>query len=764
MEFTRSDKYMSLYFLSFLYNHLPAAASNAKKMEEIFFADPSGALVKARLFIEEIIHSVWDLENLEDPRYTSIYEKLKYLYEKGYIENEIYQSFNVIRKAGNKASHEADFLDMPTAYAVHKEMYHIAVWYFEVYTTDDSSVPLYEVPQIPKQENVDIEELVKEQVRNMMSTYLIKNDEVSQEVAATTTQDTAGEYEIKSHNLEKLNGSYLYRELSRLQISSAEAVENAQSFSGFKKYLHIKRPIQEKIEEVLTQRAQQTTSNLIFLSGSVGDGKSHLLAYLNEEKKDIMSQYRIFNDATESFSPSKTALETLEEILQGFSDQKIDESNEKVIIAINLGVLHNFIYREHEHYTYERLKQFVEGSGLFSSQILTHHQQGVFDIISFADYQMYELTPTGVASEYLSVIIKKICDPVESNPFYKAYQSDIESGLETIVHQNYRFLCNESVQKRVVQTIIQAIVQYKIQVSSRHYLNFIADILIPTDELIVEGNEYKRLEHSLPNLLFKRQGRSALLDVIQKISPIHYRSNAIDELLVKLNTLTDWQALIIEKIKDETAKKWFEPFNEPEETKQSFDLFVESFVATLYLADDYFAANITNKYFEQYIAYLYAFNKVDVRMIKEFYKNLKTAIFNWQGAPKSDYVYLERLEYEIAIAQKLKLSPETSHLKEMSDVTLYSFKPAITVGYKRTDGQKTYLEIDYTLFVLLDKVVNGYRPSQKDIENATTWIEFLERLMVYGDQKEELLFDFIAENKKYALKKEFGGFVFEKVE
>lgn len=80
--------------------------------------------------------------------------------------------------------------------------------------------------------------------------------------------------------------SHLVHEISRLRISSAEAVENAASFSSLKKYLHVERSIQLKVEDILKKRLNEKRSNLILLCGSVGDGKSHLLAYLNEEKKN----------------------------------------------------------------------------------------------------------------------------------------------------------------------------------------------------------------------------------------------------------------------------------------------------------------------------------------------------------------------------------------------------------------------------------------------------------------------------------------------
>ena len=754
---------METTFLSFLNKPLPYAALCARKMEEIFFTDPSGAIAKARLYIEEIINSVWALESLNTYDYNKLYDRLNYLYDQEYLNTNIYQSFDIIRRAGNRASHDAAFNDMTLAYSVHKEMYHIAVWYIEIYTHEEVVFPPYEQP-VPNTSSPITNDMLEERMKLMIAS-MIKETKSTENIGPSTI-----EHEQKpTFSLERLseNGSYLEREVSRLRISSAEAVENAQSFSDFKQYLHVERPIQEKIEVVLTKRASEDTSNLILLCGSVGDGKSHLLAYLNQQRKDLMEQYIVFNDATESFSPSKTALETLEEVLKNFSDEHFGETNEKVIIAINMGVLHNFIYRKHEHFTYEKLRKFVEDSQLFSPRIMTDYEEDVFNIVSFADYQMYEISPSGVESSYFMGLIEKVCAPVKDNPFYAAYVKDIEEGNQSIIHENYLFLSNEFVQKQIVDIVIQAMVRYKISVSSRHFLNFIADLLIPNDfEAGTIQNEYNRLSQTLPNILFNSKDRSLLLDTISQLNPIHSRKNTIDELLVTLNTLTNWKVLINNKVLDETAKGWLMPFAyESDLIKGAFEVFVDSLIAILYLTDEAFAKEIEDSVYRKYIEYMYSFNKMQRPKVKEFYKEFRSAIFSWKGSPLTDYIVINRLENELATAQKLKLNPKIDHLQEMKEVKLQSFKPLITVKYADEQNGEEMLEIDFALFDLLNKVLNGYRPNKKDEEEATTFIEFLEKIMTFGDKKEEMVINFIEENKKYRLKlDEFQSFVFEKVE
>ena len=131
--------------------------------------------------------------------------------------------------------------------------------------------------------------------------------------------------------------------LAKLKSSSLEAVESSKSLSDFKKYMHIEREVQRQFEKHLMNIQDNESSELLLLCGSVGDGKSHILSYYNEKYPEVMSKFTIHNDATASFYKNKPAIESLREVLENFSDQKIEESNEKLILAINLGTLNNFI-------------------------------------------------------------------------------------------------------------------------------------------------------------------------------------------------------------------------------------------------------------------------------------------------------------------------------------------------------------------------------------------------------------------------------------
>ncbi|WP_419883511.1 DNA phosphorothioation-dependent restriction protein DptF [Peribacillus sp. B-H-3] len=757
-----------VYFLSFLENVHPIAAQNAKKLEQLLFEDPSSSIVKARLFAEEILKGV--LQNEKDAPYLpTLFDKLSYLTREGVFNKEIQQSFDIIRLSGNKAAHDGKFNDITIAFKLHREVYKIGVWFYEVYSSEQVQIPIYEIPK-PRQ-NDNIEEIVQKKILELLGTGLFEQEKITKEPASVNEgTDKSQEHGSDAPNIIrkdlKPGGSYLLRELSRLKDSSQEAIENASQFSIFKNYMHVDRKIQKDLGGILEKNANRSRGNLILLCGSVGDGKSHLLAYLKEKKAHLIDKYTIFNDATESFSPNKNAMETLEEILRNFSDEKIDTCTDKVILAINMGVLHNFTTKEHKRHSYTILQKFVADSDLFSQNITTYFGSETFDLLSFADYHSYELTEEGTESSFYSALLEKVFNPADNNPFFLALKEDEKNSVETMIHQNYRFLQNKFVQEQIVQLIIQTIVKKKLVISARSFLNFIADILIPDEVKSLElATEFEKLEFSLPNLLFNRRERSTILLAISQLDPIHRRAEEIDQLVIDLNTLTDWKSLLEEYIKDKTPVSWLSPFVAKSNlTGYSFNLFFESFVRITFLCNQEFALQIAEQSYEKYIKNLYSFNIGDKRKIREFYDEIKAVIYKWKGTPKKDFIYMNKSSEKFRLAQKLNLRPSIDHLKPSSKEKLDTFKSSILLAYRDWESENIIdLDIDYPLYELLTKVQDGYCPNKKDEEDAIKFVEFIEKLMALGDKKKEMLVYFPQDHKFYMIKRDdFGSFVFER--
>lgn len=749
--------------VSFIEQWNTEAAAIVNKLEELVYQDPASSVIKARVFIEEIVQEICQLENVPPQRNWSLNDKLVFLSNNGYLNREIQNLFHSVRITGNKAAHTANFDDLAEAIKLHRAVYSISKWFYESYITVQITIPSYEYPKPSADSLEDIQNLkddlkkIMEMIRFEKANTITSTDEP---IKLVEGEDTL------SHSDLPLGESYLLRELRKLKDSSREAIENANTFSKYKKYLHVERRVQKDLENRLSQKLE-SRANLILLCGSVGDGKSHLLAYLKENKPELLEGYQIFNDATESFSPSKDAMETLQEILIDFSDERIDQTNKKVVLAINMGILHNFITIIREDCTYARLEKFIEESGLFSSTKVTAcYSNNQFDLISFSDYHPYELTHKGVESQFFSTIFERIFSSEETNPFNRAYQLDLSRNYRTMMHENYRFLQNPFIQKQLVQLVTEAIIKYKLVISARAFLNFISDLVIPDYQTPFDFMDiFERMEQAVPSLLFKRRERSFILKAIYELDPIHMRTSNTDNLIIKLNTSSDWSKISDEYILDEVAKEWMELFRDSDGgvfTHSSFALSSEFIIRLAFLTNEDFASQTKSECFHKYLKTLYAINTGERNGLRTLYEEVKEVIHKWKDSPTKDYVYISKPTDAIRIAQKLNLSPDLSHIDNIRKEKLETFKATLMVAYRFGD-QIIRLEIDYTLYELLQKVLDGYCPNKKNEEDAIKFVEFIEKLMQFGDKNKELLIHFPQDSKLYKLyKDDFSAFVFEK--
>jgi len=89
--------------------------------------------------------------------------------------------------------------------------------------------------------------------------------------------------------------------LKNLKESSKEAIETLDKFSDFKQYLHIERPIEKELHNLINNVNSIKSKQLILVCGSVGDGKSHLISYLKNKYQSLFNNFELHNDATESF-------------------------------------------------------------------------------------------------------------------------------------------------------------------------------------------------------------------------------------------------------------------------------------------------------------------------------------------------------------------------------------------------------------------------------------------------------------------------------
>lgn len=358
----------------------------------------------------------------------------------------------------------------------------------------------------------------------------------------------------------------LVDELNRLRKSSRDSIDGIGDFGDFKKYMHILRNVEEELIEILHKIEVSGRKSLVLLCGSAGDGKSHLLSYLKNDLK-LLDNYVVYNDATESSAPSKTAIETLSEALQGFSDKNLDQPGKNFILAINLGVLSNFVESTYGE-AFKQLREYVINSNILTNQLdeKGYEKNSAFQHVSFSDYHMYNLTMHGINPEYVERILEKIFHMGLENPFYDAYNKCKECPLskKCPVKHNYEFFTNEKNRKYVANTLVEVIIKDKEILTTREILNYIYDIVVAQNfnhKKIAQSltNEVSFLKEYIsditPSLMYEYTDKSVLLNQLQKYDPLLVRSEQADEDAISYYVSSDVSEEVISAIGKETYSK-----------------------------------------------------------------------------------------------------------------------------------------------------------------------------------------------------------------
>lgn len=563
------------------------------------------------------------------------------------------------------------------------------------------------------------------------------------------------------------NNRCFIEQLAVLKESSKEAVESTSGFSDFKKYMHVERTVQKELEALIDHSVHCNNSQLILVCGSVGDGKSHILSYFKENKPEIMEQFELHNDATASYYKNKSSMDTLNEVLAGFSDENIETSEDKVILAINLGTLNNFIESEYQ-YRFTKLKAYVEKHKILEDKIL-HISDGPneqFHYINFSDYHLYTLEDGRAKSDYIKQILEKITMQDNSNCFYSEYSglcNNCENSSICPIKANYEMLSNSVITRQLIQKLIEAVVKSKILISTRALFNFIYEILVDKSQIdtgsvsprqcITNMNVKEYTNALLPNLLYEHPSLSEIFNAITRLDPLNARDERLDEFVIdylnsnKVMEIYNSYLPMMSKYLTVVENIDFTEAAYSDTKKALLKLFIRSY--NLCECDQLF--KIEDDYYQKYIYYLYYWNKGNKKELKELYTIVKEGALSWNGECNENEIaiYLGKVQNQFLIKQRVDIKRSVSNLEELEDMELFKFMSNIELKFKNDQFNKNLdVEIDINLFKLLIDVCQGYRPNKKDKNLYIKFNDFINQIESVGSQRETLIFK--EKNRKLA--------------
>ncbi|MDR1771575.1 MAG: DNA phosphorothioation-dependent restriction protein DptF [Hungatella sp.] len=569
---------------------------------------------------------------------------------------------------------------------------------------------------------------------------------------------------------EKMGKCEFVDELNKLRKSSSESIDNIEKFDDFKAYMHISRPVEVDLKVILKKINESGKKTLVLLCGSAGDGKSHLLSYLkNLDEERLLDGYCVYNDATESSAPFKTAIETLNDVLNGFSDANINLPGQNIIMAINLGVLSNFIESEYGK-QYAMLREYAMKSNILTSQINENIYDATssFQHVSFSDYHMYYLTENGVDPQFISDILSKIFTNNEKNPFYECYQSKCDQcpmALNCPVRHNYAFMSEEAARNFVAEILVKTTIKDKEILTTREILNYIYDIIVAHDfsykrlaDASVNTEDYLKeyIGGITPSLMFDYGDLSNLMNFLREYDPLLVRTEIADTMAIFYYVSSDISESIKEAIGGSAyssvlcTKESLNKLNYNRALKaQMFNILVR--ISKIMNAEN------SDKVYESFLKDLYYYNSGKKGKLQSIYDMVEKGVVQWCGSEADSNIRLsESRGFELYENVKFEAFLENVPSSN-GDNSLQRFTPIIMLCFEDVKTKEIIsLDIDYSLYELISRLNDGYVQTAEDRNNHADFISFVSKVLKTGSASENIMI--VSENGKRAIldKTKFG--------
>lgn len=538
----------------------------------------------------------------------------------------------------------------------------------------------------------------------------------------------------------------LSRVFNRLKKSSSDSIDNTEKFDSFKDYMHVTRAAESDLKSILRQVNNSGKKTLVLLCGSAGDGKSHLLSYLkNADEERLIDGYKIFNDATESSAPSKTAIETLNELLSSFKDENIETPGQNVILAINLGVLSNFIESEYKS-EYSSLRKYVEETNILTSQINMngYDENSHFQHVSFSDYHMYSLSENGIHARYIEDIFSKIFTNSETNVFFQAYKENCVEcplGKKCPVKMNYEFMCSEERRNYVARLLVETIIKDKTILTTREILNFIYNIVVSQDfsytkfqSMQSDEAAYLRefMKQITPSLLFDSTDVAVLMNMLSKYDPLQVRSEKADEMAISYYVSADVTSDIVGVFSKSPYKQILCEENMIQ--RISLDRALKSAVFNLIVREKAIDNNAeSDETYKSYLKDLYSYNSGQGRKLGNLYGMIEKAVTQWCGSDEDGNLCLDNRHLGFAVYESVQFEANLDSIPESTgEGELHRFIPSVIASFDGNKGEIISLDIDYALYELLYRLNKGYIQTADDRNNHADFISFVDRILQTG--------------------------------
>ena len=681
---------------------------------------PQNSMIKGKLYIENLTKELCNLENYGLMSKVTQEERLAKLYEDKIINEDINSLFKSINNTIVNSNIKGD---LEESLNMHKKIYEITAWFIYKYIDSKFEEVPYKVPKkalvnVKEEDLESINKIINKVENSIVESNVNDNEIIKNEVHVShdsneIKKDIKYELLIESILNNNVDKKCLIQELLRLKKSSNEIVEGNNEFTPFKKYMHIERAIQRDLEEVILKAEKSKKAQLILLCGNVGDGKSHIISYFNNKYSDIMENFKIYNVNKENLSKNISAVDNLTKALHNFNDDKINKSNDKVIITLNIETLEKFIKSENVE-KFSILNKYIEDNKILktSRNINNFDEDSFLKFINFSDYHMFTLKNGKVEPNYIELLINKITDSSEYNIFYDSYKKnciECKNSKCCPIKGNYELLSNENVKKSIAQLLVQCSIENTIEISTRELLNFIYELLVPDLSVDSDSELFKKTIHKLnnldyinallPNKIFSNKENSFIFEALNKLDPINISTLEIEDIREDFENsiyLFDHFKKFLDYPNGYMDKIYKIDFEKSKYKKIRAEL-LKFFIRSYYFCGKGDMLYLKDYDYEDYMKNVYRWNKGDVKELKPLYNNMMNALLKLKNKNGD------------TINENIKIKGNTTNIPINSKSNLEKFNTTLELKYDVNENNNAYnISLDFPTYKKLAHIISKY--------------------------------------------------------
>ncbi|MDE9432682.1 DNA phosphorothioation-dependent restriction protein DptF [Xenorhabdus bovienii] len=518
----------------------------------------------------------------------------------------------------------------------------------------------------------------------------------------------------------------LRKALSVLAKSSSFSVTTLTNrrrdvFDDLKQQLFVEQKIESDLKKCL---AALNNREIVFLCGSSGDGKSEILTRCYERYQHKCDFHL---DATHSFAPYQSAIETLDKL---FDTHK--EGARPLVLGINTGMLANFSMEgsERHHDVRAAIDYFLDGE--FNVQTPRHI--GGFYFLDFEHYPKFQFNEDKNYSYFAKALITQLTEPDEKNLFYFIANNDEQAGHDLRVVANFKLLSIPSVQDVIIAQLFKTRLMKDQFVTTRALLDLLHHLLLG------------------PGYLFDNLFVGEENELVQRIAdfdPASLHTYELDQFVLR------YELGLLDPKLDEflvTLSQQHIHFDRHQAKQGDAASLIRLF--SLLRADD-FGNNYQQKFvpiFQETLLEKYAHiwhlhanytgDHAQKMELRRFYSLELMAAIQRYANRRAPELTTNKDELFLGVFGSVKVTAPVA-LKGDYDAILKKnvTKPAYFDAYlKIADHPLKPISINLNLFELLSKLNNGYRPNKYDKNAIVLLDEIVEQITEQAKSSSSLKF------------------------